>query len=55
VQDEREAVANIAKMLERRARILDEIGETLEELHAQPALGDSPSCCFRGCAKCKRG
>jgi hypothetical protein len=31
-RSERDAVADIAQMLERRARILDEIREALEEL-----------------------
>ncbi len=53
-RDERKAVADIADMLERRARILDEIREALEELHAEAGVVYQP-CCSRGCSKCAKG
>lgn len=54
-RSERDAVADIAQMLERRARILDEIREALEELQAEVAGRDRRSCCSKGCSKCTKG
>jgi hypothetical protein len=54
-RSEREAVADIAQMLERRARILDEIRQALEELQAEVAGRNRHTCCSKGCPKCTRG
>ena len=53
-RSERDAVADIAQMLERRARILDEIREALEELQAEVAGRKRNPCCSKGCPKCTR-
>jgi hypothetical protein len=54
-RSERDAVADIAQMLERRARILDEIREALEELQAEVAGRGRHSCGPKGCPKCRKG
>lgn len=54
-RSERDAVADIAQMLERRARILDEIREALEELQAEVGGRNRHSCSSKGCPKCRKG
>lgn len=54
-RSERDAVADIAQMLERRARILDEIREALEELQAEVAGRSRHYCGPKGCPKCRKG